>query len=81
MNHSTCYERTFRAEVLKELFASVSGAAYRLETDDGDDLGHEAWIYADCLLLPGNDSDEALDNADQKLKEMQTKLSELKERV
>lgn len=76
---STSYERTFRAEVLKECLASVAGAAFRLETEEGKKLSFEAGVLANQLLDPEYDNDEALDRAHAELKRYQAAYEELRQ--
>ena len=75
---STSYERTFRAEVLKECLAEVSGNLLRLETRKGKKLSFESGVLANELLLPEYDSDEALDEVEKKLKEYQKVYESMK---
>ncbi|WP_373262042.1 hypothetical protein [Hungatella hathewayi] len=63
---STSYERTFRAEVLKECLAGVAGKLFRLNTKKGKELSFEAGVLANKLLDPHYDSDESLDEAEKK---------------
>lgn len=70
---STSYERTFRAEILKENLASIAGSALWLETKAGEKLAFEAGVLANQLLLPKYDSDEALDEAEKKYEEYKNK--------
>lgn len=64
---STSWERTCRADILKECLASVAGRAFRLGTEEGKQLSLEAGILANQLLDPEYDSDEALDRVDVEL--------------
>lgn len=71
------YERTFRAEVLKECLASVAGQAFWLETKEGKELCFKAGVLANKLLLPEYDSDEALDEAKRQYQEFQKQYERL----
>lgn len=75
---STSYDRTFRAEVLKENLASIAGKFLRTGTKKGKAIAIEIGILANRLLDPDYDNDIALDNA-QKKYEYYTEL--LKKRV
>lgn len=74
---STSWERTCRADILKECLASVAGKALWLETKTGKKLSFEAGVLANQLLLPGYDSDEALDRAEAELKHYQAEYEKL----
>lgn len=74
---STSYERTFRAEILKECLAAISGKLFRLNTDITEELGFEAGTLANDLLLPEYDTDEALNLVEQKLKYYQNLYKQL----
>lgn len=76
---STSYERTFRAEILKECLASVAGEALWLETKAGDKLSFEAGVLANHLLNPEYDSDEALDRAEAELKRYKDEYEKLRQ--
>lgn len=78
---STSYERTFRAEVLKECLAAVSGDFFRLHTEEGKKLSFESGTLANDLLLPEYDTDEALDEVQKKLKDYQDLYKEIKRGV
>lgn len=68
---STSYDRTFRAEVLKECLAEVSGNLFRTKTRKGKKLSFESGVLANKLLLPEYDSDEALNEVEKKLRDYQ----------
>lgn len=74
---STSWERTVRADILKDCLASISGQALWLETKAGEKLSFEAGVLANQLLLPGYDSDEALDRAEAELKHYQAEYEKL----
>lgn len=65
---STGYERTFRAEVLKECLAAVSGRFLELGTQEGEDLSFESGVLANQLFKPEYDTDEAIETVEHKLK-------------
>lgn len=78
---STSYERTFRAEVLKENLASIAGRALWLETKTGEKLSFEAGCLANELLLPKYDNDRALDEAEKKYYDFKKQYELLKKGV
>lgn len=74
---STSYERTFRAEVLKECLAGVAGKLLRTGTKKGKTLAIEAGVLANKLLDPEYDNDEMLDKAEKEYESYKEKYSEL----
>lgn len=74
---STSYERTFRAEVLKENLASIAGKLLRTGTKKGKNMAIEAGVLANQLLDPAYDNDEALDTAEKKYEEYKEKYQKL----
>lgn len=78
---STSYERTFRAEVLKECLAGVAGKLFRLNTKKGKELSFDAGVLANKLLDPEYDSDEALDEAEKEYENYKRIYEELKKGV
>lgn len=75
---STSYERTFRAEVLKENLASIAGKLLRTGTKIGKNIAIEAGVLANQLLDQAYDNDEALDAAEKKYEEYKEKYQKLK---
>lgn len=75
---STSYERTFRAEVLKENLASIAGKLLRTGTKIGKNMAIEAGVLANQLLDQAYDNDEALDAAEKKYEEYKEKYQKLK---
>ena len=78
---STSYERTFRAEVLKERLAGVAGKLLRTGTKKGKTLAIEAGVLANKLLDPEYDNDEALDEAYKEYENYKRLYEELKKGV
>jgi hypothetical protein len=78
---STSYERTFRAEVLKECLAGVAGKLLRTGTKKGKTLAIEAGVLANKLLDPEYDNDEALDEAYKEYENYKRLYEELKKGV
>ena len=74
---STSYERTFRAEVLKECLDGIAGKLLRTGTKKGKTLAIEAGVLANKLLDPEYDNDEMLDEAEQEYESYKEKYSEL----
>jgi len=75
---STSYERTFRAEVLKEELGKVSADFFNLNTKNGEKLGYEIGILANKLLYPEYDNDETLNEVEKKYKEYITIYKKMK---
>ena len=65
---STSWERTVRADILKDCLATVAGKASRLKTETGRKLSLEAGVLANQLLDPEYDNDEALNRVEAELK-------------
>ena len=78
---STDYERTFRAEVLKECLASVAGSAFHLGTKSGKTLAFQAGTLANRLLLPEYNNDSALDQAEAQYKNFKIRYENLKQGI
>lgn len=78
---STSYERTFRAEIIKEKLSGVSGDFLRLKTKKGKNLSFESGVLANKLLLPEYDNDEALDEAEKAYENYKKTYEELKKRA
>lgn len=78
---STDYERTFRAEVLKECLASIAGLSLDLGTKSGENLAFQAGTLANQLLLPEYNSDFALNQAEKQYQEFKNKYEKLKKGV
>lgn len=76
---STSWERTVRADILKDCFAMVAGKAFRLETETGRKLSFEAGVLANQLLDPEYNNDEALDRAEAELKHYQAEYEKLRQ--
>ncbi len=62
---STSYERTFRAEILKEELAEISAGFIWLKTRNAKKIGIEIGILANQLLFPDYDTDEVEEKRDR----------------
>lgn len=76
---STSWERTVRADILKDCLATVAGKASRLETETGRKLSFEAGVLANQLLDPEYDNDESLDCAEAELKRYRATYEKLRQ--
>lgn len=72
------WERSERADRIRYSLAGVSGSLLRLGTEESKQLSLQVGIYANELMNPDYNSDEALDRAEEELKRYKAEYERLK---
>lgn len=79
MSEMWTWERSERADLIRYSLAGVSGSLLRLGTEESKQLSLQAGIYANELMNPEYNSDEALDRAEEELKRYKAEYERLKQ--
>lgn len=79
MSEMWTWERSERADLIRYSLAGVSGSLFRLGTEESRQLSLQAGIYANELMNPEYNSDEALDRAEEELKRYKAEYERLKQ--
>lgn len=79
MSEKWTWERSERADLIRYSLAGVSGSLLRLGTEESKQLSLQAGIYANELMNPEYNSDEALDRAEEELKRYKAEYERLKQ--
>lgn len=79
MSEMWTWELSERADLIRYSLAGVSGSLFRLGTEESKQLSLQAGIYANELMNPEYNSDEALDRAEEELKRYKAEYERLKQ--
>lgn len=80
MSSEWTWERSERADRIRYSLARVAGSLFWLETEESEQLSLQAGIYANELMNPEYNSDEALDCAEKELKRYEAEYEKLKQK-
>lgn len=79
MSEKWTWERSESADWIRYRLARVAGSLFRLGTEESEQLSLQIGIYANELMNPEYNSDEALDYAEKELERYKAAYERIKQ--